>query len=67
MNNNRIESLKSYINDEIKERGLENNQIEIDFTDLFDDITELKEASEQLGYEVEAGEGFGMYWIYKEI
>ena len=62
-----IESLKDYIQEEIKTRGLENNQIEIDFTDLFKDFLELETAADQLGYSVQSGEGQGMYWIYKEI
>lgn len=66
MKNNTIESLKNYITEEIKEKGLENNQIQIDFTDLFEEFEELKTAAEQLGYQVQEGEGLGVYWIYKE-
>lgn len=60
-----VEFLKKYINKEITERGLdEHNQIEIDFTGLGEKETIIK-ATEQLGYEVEKGEGQGVYWIYK--
>lgn len=59
-----IESLKNYIQEEVKEKGLDNNQIEIDFTDLFEDFSEFETAADQLGYSIQSGEGQGMYWIY---
>ena len=63
-----VELLKNYISEEIKQRGLEDNQIYIDFTNLFNDISELEEASRQLGYKLEKAEnlGFGVYWVYKD-
>lgn len=68
MNKITVELLKNYITEEIERRGLEEGQIYIDFTGLFDDISELEEASRELGYKVEKAEniGFGVYWIYIE-
>ena len=61
-----IESLKNYIREEIKTRGLENNQIEIDFAGLGEE-EEIFTAAQELGYKIETGTGQGVYWIYEEI
>lgn len=61
----RIEGLKDYINNEIEERGLKNNQIEIDFAGL-GEYEEITEASRQLGFDIVESEGQGVYWLYTE-
>lgn len=59
-----VEFIKEYIEGSISENGLdENDQIELEFSD-FGETEEIRIAASQLGYEVESGEGAGMYWIY---
>ena len=60
----RLESVKNYINAEIEERGLIDNQIKIDFADICE-TNEAKEAAKELGFEAEKTEGQGVWWIYK--
>ena len=70
MNKNTIESLKNYITEEIEQRGIKDNQIAIDFTDLYEEFEEIRVAAEQLGYIAEEGnngEGFGVHWLYKDF
>jgi len=64
-----MEFAKKYIREKIEEVGLdENGQIKLDFTGIAEEA-EIKQAAQELGYEVEAGqehEGAGVYWICKE-
>lgn len=64
-----IEWLKEYIQNEISNRGLdENKQIRIDFAGLGED-EEIVAAASELGFEAQEAEndGLGVYWIYKPL
>lgn len=63
MRRNIVEEMKEYIQDQIKEYGFENNQIEIDFAGLCEE-EEVRQAAKELGFEVEPGEGEGVFWVY---
>ncbi len=65
MNYKNIASMKKYIQDEIDKKGLEDGQIEIDFSGLCEE-EETIQAAKELGYLAEKGEGQGVWWIYKE-
>ena len=65
MNYKNIASMKKYIQDEIAKKGLEDGQIEIDFSGLCEE-KETIQAAKELGYLAEKGEGQGVWWIYKE-
>jgi hypothetical protein len=58
-----VEEMKGYIQSEIAKKGFGDNQIEIDFSDLAEE-SEIRQAAKELGYEIEPGEGGGMYWVY---
>ena len=56
--------MKEYILNQIQEYGFdEYNQIEIDFAGLCEE-EEVRQAAKELGYEVEPGEGEGVFWVY---
>ena len=55
---------KNYIQEQIKEKGMENGQICLDFTDLAE-AEEIKAAAAELGYSAEPGEGAGVYWVFQ--
>ncbi|NLO52120.1 MAG: hypothetical protein GX103_13295 [Bacteroidales bacterium] len=63
--NSKIEMVKEYIQDEIQERGFENNQIEIDFAGICEE-SETIQAAKELDYLATPGEGQGVWWIYVE-
>lgn len=58
-----IKVLKDGIKEAIKEKGLDGyGQIELDFADLSKE-EEIREASKELGFKIEKGEGQGVYWL----
>lgn len=59
-----VNEIKEYIQRKIKEEGFENNQIEIDFSGLASE-EEVKQAASELGYNIEEGEGEGVFWVYE--
>lgn len=59
-----VKEIKELIERKIKEKGFENDQIEIDFAGLAEE-KEIKQAASELGYNIEEGEGEGVYWIYE--
>lgn len=62
---NNLEYAKQYIENEIRERGLKNDQIEINFSDICEE-KEVVEAAKQLGYEADNENCTeGTWWIYK--
>jgi len=66
MNNTRKNFIIDYIQTEINDRGLdENNQIQIDFSGLCE-IEEAEEVAKELGFSTEPGQGRGVLWLYKE-
>jgi len=59
------ESLKNYIEEQITEKGFdENGDILIDFADLCK-VNEVLEIAKELGYAAEKAEGQGVWWISK--
>lgn len=61
-----LEFTKNYIKEQIQQRGLdENNQIEIDFSDICTKDDAISSAF-SLGYSLEQGEGQGVWWLVKE-
>ena len=59
-----VESMKEYIQEQIQERGFDDyRQIEIDFAGLAEK-EEICQATKELGYEIEPGEGQGVFWVY---
>jgi hypothetical protein len=64
MRQNIVEEMKEYILNQIQEYGFdEYNQIEIDFAGLCEE-EEVRQAAKELGYEIEPGEGEGVFWVY---
>jgi len=63
MRQNIVEEMKEYIQNQIQEYAFKNNQIEIDFAGLCEE-EEVRQAAKELGYEVEPGEGEGVFWVY---
>jgi uncharacterized hydantoinase/oxoprolinase family protein len=63
MRQNIVEEMKEYIQNQIQEHGFKNNQIIIDFAGLAEK-EEIRQAAKELGYEVEPGEGEGVFWVY---
>jgi len=59
-----VNEMKDLIQRKIKEEGFENNQIEIDFSGLAEE-KEIKLATKELEYNIEEGQGQGVFWIYK--
>ena len=55
---------KEFMLEQIKEKGMENGQICLDFTDLAE-AEEIKAAAAELGYSAEPGEGAGVYWVFQ--
>ena len=64
INRTTINEMKELIQRKIKEEGFENNQIEIDFAGLCEEV-ELLQAASELGYNIEEGEGEGVFWVYE--
>jgi hypothetical protein len=60
---NKIEMVKGYIQERIREYGFENDQIVIDFADICEE-EETIQAAKELGYEAAPSEGQGVWWIY---
>ena len=55
-------SISEYIQSQISERGFENNQIEIDFSGLCEEI-DVVNAAKELGFKAEKSDGQGVWWI----
>ncbi|KYH29618.1 MULTISPECIES: hypothetical protein [Clostridium] len=60
----RIENVKAYIKQKLREKGFKNNQIEIDFSDIYTDEEVIK-AAEELGFGLERGEKDGVWWLFR--
>jgi hypothetical protein len=60
----RIEDVKAYIKQKLREKGFENNQIEIDFSDIFTDEEVIK-AAEELKFGLERGDKDGVWWLFR--
>lgn len=65
---NKIEMVQNYINEQIKENGMdEQQQIKINFSDICEE-KDVIEAAEELGYCADNTDCTeGTWWIYKEI
>ena len=60
----RIENVKAYIKQKLREKGFKNNQIEIDFSDIFTDEEVIK-AAEELKFGLERGDKDGVWWLFR--
>lgn len=59
----KIEMVKDYICEQIREHGFENDQIEIDFADICE-VNETIQAAKEFGYLTTPSKGQGVWWIY---
>ncbi|QGU94445.1 hypothetical protein GOM49_04410 [Clostridium bovifaecis] len=59
-----LENVKIYIKQELRKKGFENNQIEIDFSNVCTSEEVIKVA-EQLGFNLEKGDKEGVWWLFR--
>lgn len=61
---NNLEPVRLYIKQQLREKGLKNNQIEIDFSNVCTKEEVIKVA-EELGFHLERGEKEGVWWLFR--
>lgn len=59
-----LEPVRIYIKQQLREKGLKNNQIEIDFSDVCTK-EEVVKVAEELGFNLERGEKEGVWWLFR--
>jgi len=59
-----LEPVRIYIKQQLREKGLKNNQIEIDFSNVCTNEEAIKVA-EELGFNLERGEKEGAWWLFR--
>lgn len=61
---NNLENVRIYIKQQLREKGLKNNQIEIDFSNVCTK-EEVVKVAEELGFNLERGEKEGVWWLFR--
>lgn len=61
---NNLEPVRIYIKQQLREKGLKNNQIEIDFSNVCTK-EEVVKVAEELGFNLERGEKEGVWWLFR--
>ncbi|MBE6067046.1 MAG: hypothetical protein E7211_04990 [Clostridium lundense] len=59
-----LEHVRIYIKQQLREKGLKNNQIEIDFSNVCTK-EEVVRVAEELGFNLERGEKEGVWWLFR--
>ena len=59
-----LENVRIYIKQQLREKGLTNNQIEIDFSNVCTK-EEVVSVAEELGFNLERGEKEGVWWLFR--
>ncbi|MBM7871411.1 vancomycin permeability regulator SanA [Clostridium pascui] len=59
-----LEPVRIYIKQQLREKGLKNNQIEIDFSNVCTK-EEVVRVAEELGFNLERGEKEGVWWLFR--
>ncbi|WP_097028276.1 hypothetical protein [Clostridium peptidivorans] len=59
-----LENVRIYIKQQLREKGLKNNQIEIDFSNVCTK-EEVVKVAEELGFNLERGEKEGVWWLFR--
>ncbi|KGK86470.1 hypothetical protein [Clostridium sp. HMP27] len=59
-----LEPVRIYIKQQLREKGLKNNQIEIDFSNVCTK-EEVVKVAEELGFNLERGEKEGVWWLFR--
>ncbi|WP_186429627.1 hypothetical protein [Clostridium sp. BSD9I1] len=59
-----LEPVRIHIKQQLREKGLKNNQIEIDFSNVCTK-EEVVRVAEELGFNLERGEKEGVWWLFR--